>query len=125
MQAWLGGTTDPAVASSVGSGTKLLSRKIGDEPEPESTITRVPFRVRYFGDYEIQAEIARGGMGVVYRGRQVNLDRMVALKMILPNMLDDGIKRFRQEAKSAVNLDLRTSFTSTKPACTRASTTAA
>jgi len=101
---WLGGALaalpkvqGPAgTHTAVGPGSTLPSRATPPRALPA-----------LFGDYELLEEVARGGMGVVYRARQVGLNRIVALKMIRAGGFfpEEAARRFHREAQAAAALD--------------------
>lgn len=60
----------------------------------------------HFGKYRLDSELGRGGMGIVYQAHHSDLQRKVALKMILHGQLasSDQVSRFLEEARSAAKI---------------------
>jgi serine/threonine-protein kinase len=63
-------------------------------------------REETLGEYEILGELGRGGMATVYLAHDISLDRKVAIKVMSPALMDEGLaERFRREARTAASLN--------------------
>lgn len=105
-------------ASPVPDGSTFCLNCGADLPDPSSNptaslddagvakLTRM-LREETAGEYEIEREIARGGMGVVYLATEIQLRRRVAIKVLPPTLTFGAlaIERFRREARTAAALD--------------------
>ena len=98
-----------AVLSPTPEEEPLPTTKSESEPStPPETGTNQPDELTELPGCELIKELGRGGMGVVYQARQINLDRLVAVKTIHLNLgkTDKGraLARFEQEARSVAKL---------------------
>lgn len=86
--------------------TPVMGWVTGDWVQPPAPPRPAP-PPQPFGAYDLLGEVARGGMGVVYKARQRELDRVVALKMVSCGdpRRPAAVERFLQEAKAAAALD--------------------
>jgi serine/threonine protein kinase len=92
---------------------KTLMHPGQGKPVPSKSQSSETEVMKKFGEYDLLEELGRGGMGIVYRARNRTTKRIVALKLILPDRLQDQmttrqqdvIERFQNEARAASQLD--------------------
>src|SRR5438876_6800752 len=86
-------------------------RRMGDldppaPPSPALDPLFVDFQSALAGRYSLERELGRGGMGIVYLAREVRLDRLVAIKLLPPELAAHAAlrERFLREARMAARL---------------------
>lgn len=109
LMAGMTGASPPVAgdAPTTAHGGNAPPRMPLDQPPLPVALVKEPVKVRYFGDYELLEELGRGGMGVVYKAKQVSLNRLVAIKMLLAGTMasEEEVKRFYSEAEAAGHLE--------------------
>jgi eukaryotic-like serine/threonine-protein kinase len=78
-----------------------------DEPPDDDRSLDPGTQIRHFGAYEIRGELGRVAMDVVYKARQISLNRLVALKTISAGVVagEEELRRFQNEAQAVARLD--------------------
>ncbi|HBN77206.1 MAG TPA: hypothetical protein DD473_15605 [Planctomycetaceae bacterium] len=120
--AYRGHSLDPVtvIRTSSSDESSQIKSEVSDSTPPDSSLlaqlfpgttgreeqSSLPENLR-LGQYVIESRIGAGGMGAVFKARDEQLDRTIALKVLSPSQANDAssIKRFQNEAKSAARLD--------------------
>jgi serine/threonine protein kinase len=101
------GASDPGAEKDQSVVVDLPSAKVASDSDEPAAEAPDPYLGRMFGNYELVQKVGQGGMGLVYKGRQVSLDRIVAVKILNKSLCDnvEFIKRFEREAKSIARIN--------------------
>jgi len=90
-----------------GADEPIPHREPASEPTIAGGAPHDPIAARRLGKFQILEELGAGGMGAVYKARQVDLDRIVALKVLHGAGFAGAalVERFQREARAAARLD--------------------